>query len=113
MHPRPTTPNAVQTLADPTAPAGPQVWDAMTVEVALFLMAAARTRHLVICDEDGQRTGRVTLARLTDVRASPDYTDRIRLRDVAGDSGSEADYPMRRLSLEDHGSAAGALALFR
>ncbi|MFF4160867.1 CBS domain-containing protein [Streptomyces sp. NPDC001678] len=90
MHPRPTIPNAVQTLADPTAPAAPQVWDTMTVEVALSLMTAARVSHLVICDEDGQRTGRVTLVRLTDVRDSPDYTDRIRLRDVTGGSAPGA-----------------------
>ncbi|WP_328729149.1 MULTISPECIES: CBS domain-containing protein [Streptomyces] len=62
--------------------AGPQVWDDMTVEVALSLMAAARTRHLVICDADGRRTGRVTLARLTAVRNGSGYTDQVRLRDL-------------------------------
>lgn len=84
IHPRPTLRKEVQTSADPTGPAGPQVWDAMTVEVALSLMTAARTRHLDICDEDGRRTGRVTLSGLTAVRDSPHYTDRIRLREVAG-----------------------------
>jgi hypothetical protein len=54
----------------------------MTVEVALSLMAAARTRHLVICDADGRRTGRVTLDRLTAVRNGSGYTDRVRLRDL-------------------------------
>lgn len=61
---------------------GPQVWNDMTVEVALSVMAAARTRHLVVCDEDGRRTGLVTQARLSTVRDSPGYTDRVRLRDV-------------------------------
>nr|WP_245178528.1 CBS domain-containing protein [Streptomyces montanisoli] len=99
------------------APSGPQVWDAMTVEVALCLMSAARTRHLVICDEDGLRTGHVTLTRLTDVRDSPRYTDSIRLRDVAGGPGSEAQPPRHRRPLEnpplteDHGSARGSLAV--
>ncbi|MGW7267177.1 CBS domain-containing protein [Streptomyces sp. NPDC054842] len=54
----------------------------MTVEVALSVMASARTGHLLICDEDDQLTGRVTRARLTAVRDSPGYTDRVRLRDV-------------------------------
>ncbi|WP_374203578.1 hypothetical protein [Streptomyces geysiriensis] len=49
-------------------------------------MAAARTAHLAVCDEDGRRTGLVTRDRLTAVRAGAGYTDRLRLRDVAGTS---------------------------
>ena len=67
--------------------AGPQVCDDMTVEVALSVMAAARTGRLVVCDEDGQCTGLVTRAQLTAVRDSSGYTDRIRLRDILGDHG--------------------------
>ncbi|WJV47221.1 CBS domain-containing protein [Streptomyces flavofungini] len=67
--------------------AGPRVWDDMTVEVALSVMAGARVRHLLICDEDGMRTGLITLARLTAVRDSSGYTDRMRLCDIGGGSG--------------------------
>ncbi|QNS09123.1 CBS domain-containing protein [Streptomyces xanthii] len=87
MYPRPAR-NTAPAAVDPLDHAGPQVWDAMTVEVALSLMAAARTRHLVICDEDGLRTGRVTLAGLTAVRESPRYSDRTRLRDIVAGSAS-------------------------
>ena len=90
MHARSTSTDAPQTVADPHDPTGPQVWDAMTVEVALSVMAAARTGHLVICDEDGRRTGLVTLARLTAVRDSSGYTDRVCLRDIADDEGPSA-----------------------
>ncbi|MGW1836866.1 CBS domain-containing protein [Streptomyces sp. BBFR2] len=89
-HPRPANPHAAQAPADAAPPAAPQVWDTMTVEVALSLMTAARAPHLLIYDEDGRRTGGVTLARLTDVRDSAGYTDRIRLRDVADDSAPGA-----------------------
>lgn len=65
-----------------TDPARPQVWQDMTVEVALSVMAAARTGHLVVCDEDGLGTGLVTRAQLTAVRDDSGYSDRIRLRDV-------------------------------
>ncbi|SOD62144.1 hypothetical protein SAMN06297387_104314 [Streptomyces zhaozhouensis] len=82
-----STPTVPAGAADRTASAGPRVWDAMTVEVALSLMAAADTGHLVICDDDGQRTGCVALDRLTDVRDSPGYTDRVRLRDLADTAG--------------------------
>ncbi|GAA3124591.1 CBS domain-containing protein [Streptomyces rameus] len=61
---------------------GPRVRDDMTVEVALSLMAGARVDHLVLCDGDDQGTGLITLARLTVLRDSPAYTDRVRLRDV-------------------------------
>ncbi|MFJ9904449.1 CBS domain-containing protein [Streptomyces sp. NPDC101152] len=56
----------------------------MTVEVALAVMAGARVAYLTVCDGDDQSTGSITLARLAVVRASPTYTDRIRLRDVLG-----------------------------
>ncbi|WP_439945790.1 CBS domain-containing protein [Streptomyces sp. BBFR109] len=125
MHPRSTTADAVQTAADPMALSGPQVWDSMTVEVALSVMAAARTGHLVICDEDGQHIGLVTLGRLTAVRDGSGYTDRIRLRDIPGGPGSAsspeampgAEHVMRHrlpgvqpLAAES-GSAPGVLAL--
>jgi CBS domain-containing protein len=71
------------TVADTVGTAGPQVWEDMTVEVALSVMAAARTGHLVVCDDDGLCTGLVTRAGLTAVRDSSGYTDRICLRDVA------------------------------
>ncbi|GAB2767272.1 CBS domain-containing protein [Streptomyces bullii] len=71
------------TVADTMHAAGPQVWEDMTVEVALSVMAAARTGHLVVCDEDGKCTGLVTRARLTTVSDGSGYTDRIRLREIA------------------------------
>ncbi|MEU7261486.1 CBS domain-containing protein [Streptomyces rimosus] len=64
--------------------AGPQVWDDMSVEVALSVMAAARTGRLVVCDQDSQYTALVTQRELTAVRNSSAYTDRVRLRDVLG-----------------------------
>lgn len=64
--------------------AGPQVWDDMSVEVALSVMAAARTGRLVVCDQDSQCTALVTQRELTAVRNSSAYTDRVRLRDVLG-----------------------------
>ncbi|WP_030869243.1 CBS domain-containing protein [Streptomyces sp. NRRL S-37] len=69
--------------ADAMDAAEPRVWEDMTVEVALSLMAAARTDRLIVCDEDGLRTGLVTRAGLTAARDGFGYTDRIRLRDVA------------------------------
>ncbi len=87
-HPRPTSTDPVhRTVADGMEAPGPQVWDDMTVEVALSVMAAARTGHLVVCDADGQCTALVTRARLTDVRNGSAYTDRLRLRDVLARSG--------------------------
>lgn len=65
-----------------------QVWDDMSVEVALSVMAAARTGRLVVCDQDGQCTGLVTRTELTVVRGSSAYTDRVRLRDILGDHQS-------------------------
>ncbi|MER5889139.1 hypothetical protein ABT160_35390 [Streptomyces sp. NPDC001941] len=64
--------------------ATPRVWDDMTVEVALSVMAGARVGHLHVCDADGGLTGRITLAELNAFRADAGYTDRIRLRDLGG-----------------------------
>ncbi|PKW12453.1 CBS domain-containing protein [Streptomyces sp. 1222.5] len=128
MQPRSTSSNAVQTAADPMDAAGPQVWDAMTVEVALSVMAAARTTHLLVCDEDAQCTGIVTQARLTAVRDSRAYTDQVRLRDIVGNrvpfatpltTIADAEHTMRHRRLaalpmvDDHGNALGVLALSR
>ncbi|MEV7975603.1 CBS domain-containing protein [Streptomyces sp. NPDC086519] len=108
--------------------AGPQVCDDMSVEVALAVMAAARTARLVVCDQDGECTGLVTHAELAAVRDSSDYTDRVRLRDILGDHGSfaspvttmaEAEHAMRTRRLgalpvvDEQGSAPGILALSR
>jgi len=68
--------------------AGPQVCDDMSVEVALAVMAAARTGRLVVCDQDDQRIGLVTRTDLTAVRDSGARTDRVRLRDILVDHGS-------------------------
>ncbi|MFK4064730.1 CBS domain-containing protein [Streptomyces sp. NPDC029674] len=74
----------VQTYSRPVdIEAGPRVWDDMTVEVALSVMVGARVGHLLVCDEDGRRTGLVTRARLTAVRDGSGYTDLMRLRDIA------------------------------
>ncbi|WSD65202.1 CBS domain-containing protein [Actinacidiphila glaucinigra] len=103
---------------------GPQVWDDMTVEVALSVMASARTGHLVVCDEDGRCTSLVTLAQLTAFRDGHAYTDQVRLREVAGTGGpfaspvtqmAEAQHTMshRRLTavpvIDEHGCAVGVL----
>ncbi|MGW0564935.1 CBS domain-containing protein [Streptomyces sp. NPDC003016] len=108
--------------------AGPQVCDDMSVEVALAVMAAARTGRLAVCDRDGQCTGLVTQAELAAVRDSSAYTDRVRLRDILGDHGSltspvtpasEAEHAMRSLRLgappvaDEQGCAPGILALSR
>jgi len=108
--------------------AGPQVWDDMSVEVALSVMAAARTGRLVVCDQDDQCTGLVTRTELTAVRDSSAYTDRVRLCDLLGDHGSftspvmtmaEAEHAMRsrrsgaRPVVDGQDGALGALALSR
>ncbi|MFF8971191.1 CBS domain-containing protein [Streptomyces sp. NPDC014995] len=113
------------TVADTMDAAGPQVWEDMTVEVALCIMAAARTEHLVVCDEDGLCVGLVTRARLTSVRDSSGYTDRIRLRDITDGSGpfalplttrDEAERALRCRRIgalpvaDEHGNAPGVLA---
>ncbi|MBQ0952799.1 CBS domain-containing protein [Streptomyces anthocyanicus] len=116
------------TVADVMDAAGPQVWYDMTVEVALSVMAAARAEHLVVCDEDARCVGLVTQARLTAVRDSSRYTDRLRLGDITDDSEpfvsssatreeAEDAVPFGRLGLvpvvDEHGSALGVLALSR
>ena len=116
------------TVVDVMDAAGPQVWYDMTVEVALSVMAAARAEHLVVCDEDARCVGLVTQARLTTVRDSSRYTDRLRLGDITDDSEpfvspsatreeAEDAVPFGRLGLvpvvDEHGSALGVLALSR
>ncbi|MFI9748266.1 CBS domain-containing protein [Streptomyces sp. NPDC052494] len=117
-----------QTVNDVMEVAGPQVCDDMTVEVALAVMASARTGHLLVCDEDGLCTGLVTRSQLTAVRDSAAYNDQIRLRAVTGDRGlftspltttAEAEHAMRHRRLDvlpvidEQGSALGVLALAR
>ncbi|MFV0135298.1 CBS domain-containing protein [Streptomyces sp. HMX87] len=129
MHPRPTITSAVhRTVADAMDAAGPQVWDDMTVEVALSVMTAARTGHLVVCDEDGQCTDLVSRARLMAVRDGAGYSDRVRLRDIADDGGpfasplssvADAEHAMRHRRLralpvvDEQGNALGVIALSR
>ncbi|WP_406375731.1 CBS domain-containing protein [Streptomyces sp. NBC_00647] len=125
--PRPANAGPVHTtVAEVMDAAGPQVCDDMSVEVALSVMAAARTGRLVVCDQDGQCTGLVTHAELTAVRDSTAYTDRVRLRDLLGEPGSfttpmttmaEAEHAMRTRRLaalpvvDERDSALGVLAL--
>ena len=102
MQPRPATANPVpRTVAEVMDAAGPQVCDDMSVEVALSVMAAARTGRLVVCDQDGQCTGLVTRSELTVVRGSSVYTDRVRLRDVLGDHGSSTS-PVTTMAETEH-----------
>jgi CBS domain-containing protein len=127
MQPRPANATPVhRTAADAMDTAGPQVCDDMTVEVALSVMAGARTGHLLVCDNDGLCTGRVTQAQLAAVRDSSAYTDRVQLRDILGNCGpftspvttrTEAEHTMRYRRLDglpvvdEQGSALGILAL--
>ncbi|MGP3638220.1 CBS domain-containing protein [Streptomyces sp. 24-1644] len=127
MQSRPASASSVhRTVADAMDTAGPQVCDDMTIEVALSVMASARTEHLLVCDNDGLCTGLVTQAQLTAVRDSSAYTDRVQLRDMLDDRGPftspvttmvEAKHAMRgrRLAalpvVDEHGSALGVLAL--
>ncbi|WP_065963984.1 CBS domain-containing protein [Streptomyces sparsogenes] len=132
MTPLQTTPrpahSADRTVVDAMDAPGPQVWDDMTVEVALSVMAGARSRYLLVRDEDGRCTGLIGQAQLTVVRDNPAYTDWVRLRDVLGDSGPftspmativEAERTMRhgRLGalpvIDEDGCAVGVLALSR
>ncbi|WP_329033861.1 hypothetical protein OHT61_00065 [Streptomyces sp. NBC_00178] len=88
MQPRSTNITPVrQTAADPMDTGALHVGDDMTVEVALSVMAGARTGHLFICDNDGLRTQLVTRTQLTAVRDSLAYTDRVQLRDILGGGG--------------------------
>ncbi|MFJ1974053.1 CBS domain-containing protein [Streptomyces sp. NPDC087903] len=117
-----------RTVADAMETAGPQVLDDMTVEVALSVMASARTGRLLVCDNDGACTAMVTRAQLTAVRGGSAYTDRLELRDILRDRGpftsplntmAEAEYAMRYRKVDalpvvdEHGSALGVLALAR
>ncbi|MEV0304991.1 CBS domain-containing protein [Streptomyces prasinus] len=129
MHSRSASADAVsRTVADAMEAAGPQVWDDMTVEVALSVMTAARTGHLLVCDEDGRCTDLVTRARLAAVREGAGYTDRVRLRDISDDGAlfaspltpvAEAEHAMRHRRLgvlpvvDDRGNALGVLTLSR
>ncbi|MGW7539814.1 CBS domain-containing protein [Streptomyces sp. NPDC054770] len=70
------------TLVDDIEAYGPRVYDDMTVEVALAVMAGAGVEYLTVCDMDDQSTDLITRVRLAVLRDSPTYTDRIRLRDV-------------------------------
>ncbi|MEU9142281.1 CBS domain-containing protein [Streptomyces sp. NPDC048404] len=116
------------TVAELMDAAGPQVCDDMSIEVALSVMAAARTDRLIVCDQDCQCTGLVTQTELTAVPDSTAYTDRVRLSDILGDHRSfispvtttaEAEHAMRirRLGalpvVDQRGSALGVLALSR
>ncbi|MGW1071085.1 CBS domain-containing protein [Streptomyces aureus] len=127
MQSRPASADPAHTpVAEVMDAAGPQVCDDMSVEVALSVMAAARTGRLVVCDLDGRCTGLVTHAELTALRDSSSYTDRVRLRDILGDHQSftspvttmaEAEHAMRirRLGalpvVDEQDSALGVLAL--
>ncbi|MFE9908814.1 CBS domain-containing protein [Streptomyces clavifer] len=129
MKPGLTDPTAVgRTVADVMETAGPQVCNDMTVEVALSVMASARTRHLLVCDDSGLCIGLVTHTRLAAVRESSAYSDRVQLRDILGDRGpftspvttmAEAGHMMRHSAVDalpvvdEHGSALGVLALAR
>lgn len=93
-----------RTVAGAVDEAEPQVWDDMTAEVALSVMASARAERLIVRDGDGRRTGLVTRAQLTAFRATSAYTDRVRLRDLLLPHGlsaspvattAEATHPMR------------------
>ncbi|MFF6790770.1 CBS domain-containing protein [Streptomyces filamentosus] len=123
-----STSSGPQTVHEVMEAAGPQVCDDMTVEVALAVMASARTGHLLVCDEDGLCTGLVTRAQLLAVRDSAAYDDQLRLRAVPGDRGlftspltptAEAEHAMRRRRLDalpvidEQGCALGVLALAR
>ncbi|MER6522696.1 CBS domain-containing protein [Streptomyces sp. NPDC060334] len=128
MQPHPPKPHpAHPTAAETTDAAALQVCDDMTVEVALYVMASARARHLLVCDEDGHRTGIVTRTRLTAFRDSPSYTDLVRLRDLPGDGrpltsppvATRPEYapghrrPDTLAVAGEQGGAPGALALAR
>ncbi|MGW1953979.1 CBS domain-containing protein [Streptomyces sp. NPDC001920] len=99
-------------VADGRDMSGPRVRDDMTVEVALSLMAGARVDHLVLCDGDDQSTGLITLARLTVLRGSPTYTDRIRLRDIL-DGPFTAPRARPDALVGEHGRTPGVLTLAR
>ncbi|MGW3765411.1 CBS domain-containing protein [Streptomyces sp. NPDC005131] len=126
MQPRPANATPVHRTADALDTGGPQVCDDMTVEVALSVMASARTGRLLVCDNDGLCTGLVTQAQLAAVSDSSAYTDRVQLRDILGNRGpftspvttmAEAEHAMRYRqvdalpAVDEQGSALGVLAL--
>ncbi|MFE7766604.1 hypothetical protein [Streptomyces sp. NPDC057438] len=80
-HRRPTAPQFANRAGHPI-PTELRVGDDMTVEVALSVMAGAGVEHLLLCDEDDERTGSVSRAELVVHRGSSTYSDRVRLRDV-------------------------------
>ncbi|MFF9866376.1 CBS domain-containing protein [Streptomyces sp. NPDC013953] len=75
------------TVRDAMGPKGPQAGDDMILDLALSVLAAARTGHLVVCDADGRVTGLVSRTQLTAHPAGTRYTDLTRLRDIAHDRG--------------------------
>lgn len=128
MQPHPPKPDpAHPTVAETTDAAPLQVCDDMTVELALYVMASARVRHLLVHDEDGRRTGIVTRTGLTAFRDSPYYTDVVRLRDLPDGGGplmspsvaTRPEYAPRHRRPDtlpvagEQGGAPGALALAR
>lgn len=92
--------------ADTPEASGPQVWDDMTVEVALAVMASARTDRLLVTDGDGLCSRPVSRTLLAAVRAGDAYTDRVRLRDVLGDRRFDAPP-----GTDERGRPPGVLAL--
>ena len=82
-HRNPTTLDVMARI-DHLDPIELRVFDDMTVEVALSVMAGAGVDHLLLCDGNDERTGSVTRAELAVHRASSAYTDHVRLRDVLG-----------------------------
>jgi len=86
MEPRAAA-SAARIVVDAMDAPGPQVWDDMTVEVAMSVMTGSGSAHLLICDEEGRCMGLITQSQLTFARDSSAYTDRVRLRDVARDCG--------------------------
>ncbi|MER6119460.1 hypothetical protein E6R60_27540 [Streptomyces sp. A0642] len=108
MRPRSATaPTGRTAEADAGSTGGPQVWDDMTVEVALSVMASARTGHLLVCDPYGPGTQLVTWARLAAVRDSPDYTDRLQLRDILGDHRPPT-APVSTMPRAEHAARGGS-----
>jgi hypothetical protein len=82
-HRNPPTPDVI-TRVDHLDPVELRVFDDITVEVALSIMAGAGVEYLLLCDGDDESTGSVTRAELAVHRDSSAYTDRVRLRDVLG-----------------------------
>ncbi|WP_137991743.1 CBS domain-containing protein [Streptomyces vilmorinianum] len=126
MHSRTAELRTVLTVSDTMDTSAPRVCDDMTVEVALSVMASARAGHLLVSDGDGRCTGLITQAQLTRVRDGSAYTDRVRLREIAGPDGpftspvtaaGEAEHLMRGRQVralpvvDEDGRAVGVFAL--